>query len=140
MSHLPRCDVPDAFTKHTPRKEPVELLYRLLAVGETAERQLRFDEMLFNLRDAKPRLQDVFRKWFACQDELRPVFDRYFHHVYAPPGARELEFDNLVRVLEAHHRRTTPAASPDPEYGQRLERIYAAVESDDRQWLEGELE
>jgi hypothetical protein len=136
--HNPPTDAEaDPFTRLKPTRDATEVLYRMVAPGEQPERALRTDEMLFSLRDAKAGLEDVFRRWFACQVDLRPVFDRYFHHVYAPPGARELEFENLVRVLDAHHRRTSQPAGPDPAHQQRLDRIYAAVDDTDSTWLTG---
>ena len=118
----------------------VELLYRLVGLPDEPKRKLYPDEMLFTLRDAEPRLEEILRTWFSQQELLGPVLVRYFHLVHTTPSSRESEFENLVRVLETHHRRTHGPADRNDEYLARLDRILSAVaDEEDRAWLEGEL-
>jgi hypothetical protein len=123
------------------RKLAVELLYRLIGLPDEPKRPLYLGEMLFTLTDAEPRLEEILTTWFSQQEHLGPILVRYFHLVHTTPSSRESEFENLVRVLETHHRRTHGSAERDDEYVDRLDRILSAVEDeDDREWLEGQLE
>lgn len=124
-----------------PRDINVELLYRLVGLPDEPSRKPYPDEMLFTLREAEPRLEEILRTWFSQQERLGPVLVRYFHLIHTTPSSRESEFENLVRVLETHHRRTHGPAGRDDAYLARLDRILSAVvEEEDRAWLEGELE
>ena len=85
-----------------PRHIEVELLFRLVGLPAEPERKPYPDEMLFTLRDAEPRLEEILTTWFNQHERLGPVLVRYFHLVHTTPSSRESEFENLVRVLETH--------------------------------------
>lgn len=126
--HNPPADAsPDEFPGDRPERLNVEVLYRLVGVPEVA-RPTRADEMLFTLADAHPRLKEIFQTWFERQVTLGPVFTRFFHVLHTGKTSREHEFENYVRVLETHHRRTSTATDvPEDEHEARVQEIYAAA-------------
>jgi ApeA N-terminal domain 1 len=138
--HNPPADAEsDPLTRLRPHKVDVEILYRLVGLPEAPARELHPTEMLFTLADIHPRLEQILSTWFAKQELLGPVLARYFHLVHMPPTSVENEFENLVRVLETHHRRTVGAAGRTSEHEERLSAIQSSVPEEYREWLEKKL-
>jgi hypothetical protein len=118
----------------------VEILYRLIGTPPEARRELLPDEMLFNLGDAHPRLEEIVTGWFARQGQLGPVLDRYFYIVHGDGIAREIQFESFVRALETHHRRTTDATEVSADvHSLRLSAVLESAPSEHRSWLERRL-
>lgn len=131
---------PDPFTKLTPQRLSVEILYRLVGLQEEARRDLLVDEMLFSLGDAYPRLQEIFQAWFARQEILGPVFNRYFYIVHNQHMVREIQFESYVRALETYHRRSTGATDLSAEeHEARLSEILSSVPAEHHDWLKAKL-
>ncbi|MBA4065166.1 MAG: hypothetical protein C0501_15910 [Isosphaera sp.] len=78
---------------------------------EAAEGLLR-PRMIFTLSDARPRLQEVLRRWADLSKSHPAAIDMYFALQYRPPGYSDLRLQLLVQVLALYHARAAPPPAP----------------------------
>jgi hypothetical protein len=117
------------------------IYYRTLGITGTVEDRSARHEMLFSLQDLPGGFGPAVEKWLARAEILDPVYQLYLGTVYNPPMFLEQRFLNLVRALEAYHRRTTTTLDlPEDEHEKRMESILRTVPEEHSAWLEGEPE
>jgi hypothetical protein len=126
----------DAEPTTNPRTVDVEILYRPTAIPTPPSKPLLASDMVFSLRDVRPRLEQHLRRWFACQQTLRPVFDGYFAAIFDPTPTAYDQVRRYMSALEGHHRRTTNATLVSPEeHAKRLGVVERALSAKQRAWV-----
>lgn len=97
-------------------------------------------EMLFTLPDVLDKLPKVLNLWFGKDDGLQVLYEIYFGTVRSPSMYLEHRFLNMFQALESYDRRMyIPDSEVVVKHEERKDRIFEAVDDNDRKWLKGKL-
>jgi hypothetical protein len=126
--------------KDATKSGPVEFLRQNPGILH-AKCDLFPQEMLVSYSDISNRISEVFRRWFAMEQQVRDSLNLYFATIFERHLYIHQKFLFLAQALEVYHR-TNPAfenqVQPKAEFKKRRKRIVDAV-PDEKDWLNEKL-
>jgi ApeA N-terminal domain 1 len=119
---------------------PLEMLWELPHNPPLPKRAQLSHEMLFVLPAAKPTISDVMRAWFAHQQVLGPVLERYFGTLFHPDLFLDQRFMGYVQTVETYDRRRRDATElPKSEHRKWLRTVVNSAPKEMRERLNAKL-
>lgn len=131
---LPSTDTDDQTTSS------VDLYYQSLPAPEDSF-QAYPSQMLLGFPVISSSFGDLLHKWFDLYEEIPPTVSLFFAVQHQKDLYLEHQFLSLVQALETLHRRTiSNQLDPEEVHQRRLERIFGALTSEDKNWLKPKLQ
>jgi ApeA N-terminal domain 1/Apea-like HEPN len=117
---------------------PIDVLYQTVFRGSERKQRVLPVEMLLSRSVLGGMLTNVTKAWFDSLADLQPVCDLFLATILNPDMFLDQRFLAIIQALESFHRRLR-GGPPEPAHAERLARIYASQDEEDREWLEEKL-
>lgn len=114
---------------------PIKIYYRIPYIF-TVPYTITSEDMLFTFRIVSDKFETFLKRWFG----FSTFDDPYFEIIYNPYIDIKNQFLNLLRALEAYHRRTMNNFElPEGEHKKRIDEILSSVPLTHKGWLKEKL-
>lgn len=119
--------------------KPCELLFR--NGGHTKEKT-RVSYMLAHFCEIESSFDLILKRWFECDERMRPVLDLYFAVLSNRDANYQVVFLLLAHALEVYHARSSRFSSterPEEAHEERLKMIFESTPERYKSWLKYKL-